>query len=202
MPTTLQLLPPAFKRVFCAYKWLGTMTEPAASTGYIQQFRLNSLYDPDYTGVGSAAIGYASLTSMYSLFRVVRARAIVRFAMSTSGTASVGMLPGLNPTVTSTFNYLEAEPNSVSAMIQGNTGGGHSIATFNRVFDLPKVCGVTPTQYNTDFDFAHSTGSNPGKSVYLTVFLAGNSGTAQAVIVNVRLVFEVEVSQPLQSLTG
>lgn len=202
IPTTIQIVPPAFKKVFCGYKFLGTLTEPAASTGVIQQFRLNSLYDPDYTGVGTNALGYTALTGVYGLFRVVRTRVIARFAMSTTGTATVGMLPGLNSTVTSTFHFLEAEPNASSVMLQGNAGGGKSVHEFNKVYDLPKVCGITKGQYLTDFDFAHSTGSNPSKSVYLTVYLAGNSGAAQTAIVNVRLIYEVECSQPLQSVTA
>ncbi len=202
IPTTIQIVPPAFRRVFLGYKYLGTMTEPAASTGAIQQFRLNSLYDPDFTNVGTTALGYTALTGVYGLFRVVRCRVVARFVLSTTGTASVGMLPGLNSTVSSTYHFLEAEPNACSKMIQGNVGGGHSLAEFNKVYNMAKVSGITKRQYDTDFDFAHSTGANPAKPVYLTAFIAGNSAAVQTVILNVRLIFEVECSQPLQSVTA
>ncbi len=202
MPSTLAVLPAAFRRSYLTYHALGTLTEPAASTGGIYQFRLNSVYDPDFTGVGSTAMGYVALTGLYNMFRVVRVRAIVRLALSTTGQAVVGMLPGLNSTVTSTYRLLEAEPNASSKFIQGNVGGGHSVAEFNVVYSLPKVCGVTRAQYMTDFDFAHTAGSNPSKPVYLTVFIAGNSGAAQTMVFNVRLIYEVEISQPLQSVTA
>lgn len=200
LPTTLQILPQAFKRSYLTYHALGTITEPAASTGGIYQFRLNSIYDPDFTGVGTTAAGYAALTSLFSLFRVVRVRAVVRLSLNTTGQAVVGMLPGLNSTLTSNYQKLEMEPFACSKVIQGNVGGAHAVAEFNRVFDLAKVCGITKQQYQTDFDFAHATGANPSKSVYLTVFIAGNSGAAQTMVYNVRLIYEVEVSNPYQAV--
>lgn len=202
VPTTLQVLPPAFKKSYLTYHALGTITEPAASTGGIYQFRLNSVYDPDFTSVGTTAMGYNALSSLFTLFRVVRVRVVVRLSLQTTGQCVCGFLSGLNSTVTSSYHKLEAEPNAVSKLIQGNTGGGHSIAEFNRQISLPRVCGITPAQYRTDFDFAHGAGANPAKSVYLTVFMAGNSGAAQTLIYNVRLIYEVEVSQPYQSTTA
>lgn len=182
------------------YHALGTITEPAASTGGIYQFRLNSIYDPDYTGVGTTANGYTALSALFSLFRVARVRVVVRLSLSTSGQAVVGMLAGLNSTVTSNYQMLEVEPNAVSKVIQGNTGGARSVAEFNRSFTLPKVCGITKAQFMNDMDFAHPTGSNPAKSIYLTVFIAGNSAAAQTMIYNVRLIYEVEVSNPYQAV--
>jgi len=202
IPSTLQVVPPAFRKVFMAYHALGTVTEAAASTGGIYQFRLNSVYDPDYTGVGTTAMGYTAVSGLYSLFRVVRARVVARLSLNTTGQAVVGILPGLNSTLTATYHMLEAEPNASSRVVQGNVGGAHAIAEFNTVYQLSKICGVTNSQYMDDFDFAHPSAGNPLKSVYLNVFMAGNSGAAQTMIYNVRIIYEVELSQPLQNVTA
>lgn len=202
VPATLQVLPPAFKRSYLSYQAWTTVTEGAAGTGGLYTFRLNSIYDPDFTGVGGTAMGYTSLTSLYSLFRVVRVRVVARIALSTTGQAVVGMLAGLNSTFAANYHQLEAEPNSVSKLIVGNVGGAHGVANFDRTYDLAKVCGITPQQYKTDFDFSHVTGSNPNKNVFLTVYLAGASAAAQTMVYHVRLIYEVEVSNPLQSVAN
>lgn len=202
IPLAIQILPPAFRRSYLGYHALGTLTEPAASTGGIYQFRLNSIYDPDFTGVGTTAQGYTALSTLFGLFRVVRVRVVARLSLSTTGQAVVGLIPSLNSTLTATYRYLESQPLAASKVIQGNVGGGHSVAEFNKVFALPRVCGITPAQYRTDFDFAHSVGSNPSKSVFLTVFLAGNSAAAQTMVYNVRMIYEVEMSQPSVSVVA
>lgn len=166
------------------------------------QFRLNSLYDPDYTGTGTTAQGFTAYTGMYALFRVLRVRAVVRFYSGTTGQMTVGLIPGLNSTVTSTYSILEGQPFAVSKLLQGNNGNYHSVHEFNVVYDLPKVCGLTPMQYYNDMDFAHSASSNPTKSVYLTCFLNGKSGTQQSVGVSIRMVYEAELSQPLDTVTN
>ncbi len=195
VPQTFMLVKPASRMTF-GYHGLGTLTEAAASTGGLYQFRLNSIYDPDYTGVGTVAQGYTAVTALYGLFRVVRARVIIRLTLNTTGQAIVGFIPSLSPTLTANWQYLESQPMARSKLIQGNVGGGHSVAEWNQVIDLPRVCGLTSSQYQTDMDFAHSTGSNPARSVYLNVFLAGNSAAAQTMIYNVRIVYLTECSQP------
>ncbi len=202
VPSTLQILPSDFKRVYLSYVSIGALTEAAAGTGTYYTFRLNSVYDPDFTGVGSTAIGFANLSSMYSLFRVVRARVITTFFMSTSGGAVVGLLPGLNSTYTATLSSWEAQPNATSKVILGNSGGARSAVTFDKTYDLYKLCAISKNEYRTDFDFSHSGSSNPAKSVFCTIYMRGYNSSAQTVLYTHRIVYEVEVSQPLQTLTA
>jgi hypothetical protein len=202
IPSTFQ--PPArFARAYFGYGVYATMTEAAAVTGAIYQFRLNSVYDPDFTSAGSTAQGYSAYSSLYSTFRVYRVRAMVRFYGVTSGTTTVGYVPGLNSTVTANYAYLHAQPFAVSSLLQGNTGGAASVHTFNSIIDLPKVCGVTSAQYKNDMDFAHSAGSNPVRPVFLTLFMNGHTtGSAQTVGFEIRLVYDVELSQPLDTIVS
>jgi len=179
------------------------MVEPAAVTGNIYQFRLNSVYDPDFTSAGAVAQGYTAHALLYGLFRVYRVRVMVRFYGLSTGTSTIGYVPGLNSTLTANFAYMHAQPFAKSALLQGNTGGAASVHTFNQVIDLAKVAGVTPSQYKNDLDFAHSAGSNPARSIYLTLFMNGHtSGAAQTVGFEVRLVYDVELSQPLDTVVS
>ncbi len=200
IPSTLLILPPAFRRVYCSYQSMNSLPEGAAGAGAIYQFRLNSLYDPDFSGVGTTAAGYTALASTYGLFRVLSVRVIVSAAMFTNGIATVGMVPGLNGTVTSTIFLLQMQPHACSRVLQGNTGGSRSVATFDRTYNIPRVCGMTKAQYVNEMDYAHIGGSNPARSVYLALFMAGQSPTAQTVIFTTRIIYEVEVSNPLQTV--
>jgi len=207
--TRMRRLPSSFQplarnqRAFFGYGVYSTITEPAAVTGGIYQFRLNSVYDPDYTSAGSTAQGYSAYSSLYSLFRVYRVRAIVRFYGLSSGTCTVGYVPGLSSTVSANFAYLHAQPFARSAVLQGNTGGASSVRNFDQQIDLAKVSGVTTSQYKNDLDFAHSSGSNPARSVYLTLFINGHTtGAAQSVGFEIRLIYDVELSQPLDTIVS
>lgn len=44
-----------------------------------QTFRLNSIYDPDYTGVGGQPSGYTEYAGLYNKYRVLGAKVRVRF---------------------------------------------------------------------------------------------------------------------------
>lgn len=202
VPRTLQIVPPAFSKVFPAYVHYGTLTENAAKSGNFHTFRLNSLYDPDFTGVGGTAIGYTNLAAMYGLFRVRRVRIVLRGFLTTTGTATIGLMTGLSSTYTSVISLWEAEPNCLSKIVQGNVGGARSIAEFDTTIDLPKVCGLRHGEFDLDQDFAHTVGTNPAKPVYLAVFVVGNSSSIQTMNYSVRLVFETEVSNPLQTMVN
>jgi hypothetical protein len=201
VPMTIQPVS-RLQRAYCGYAVYGTISEPSATTGAIHQFRLNSIYDPDYTSTGSVAQGYGSYSYLYGLYRVLRTRAIVRMWSGTSANMTVGLLPGMNSTVTANYAYLHAQPFAVSACLQGNAGGEHSLKEWNIVYDLAKIAGVTKAQHMNDLDFAHTAGSNPVKTLYLTLFLNGHSGSPQSVGFEIRLVYEVEMSQPMDSVTG
>lgn len=202
IPSTLAILPVAFKKVFCAYTAAPSLSEGAAGAGALYQFRLNSLYDPDFTGTGTTASGYTNLSNMFGLFRVVKARVIVQCANTTGGTTICGFLVGLNGTVSSNFLLLQHEPHATSRQMQGNTGGAHSLSKFDRTVNMSRVCGMTRAQYMNEADFAHIGGANPARSVYLTCYMVGQSATAQTVQFNVRIIYEVEVSNPLQTVVN
>jgi len=202
LPSTLQLVPPAYARICPAYVFGSTLTEPGAGLGQYYSYRMNSIYDPDFSGVGTSAIGFTNLASMYGLFRVKRVRVVARFFLTSTGTATVGLLPGLNSTYAASIAVWQAQPFATTKMIQGNVGGARAIAEFDVTYDMAKIAGITQKQFSTDMDFAHGVASNPVRPLYITAFAVGASGGAQVAVYTIRMVYEVEVSQPSQSLTA
>ncbi len=201
VPSTIQPMN-RLQRAYFGYGYYSTITEPSASTGAIYQFRLNSIYDPDFSSTGSTAQGYSAYTGLYALFRVLRTRVCVTFYSGTTGNMTVGFVPGLNSTVTSNFAYLHAQPFAKSCVLQGNTGGAHSVKKWDVTFDLAKIAGVTKQQYMNENEYAHNAGSNPARGLYLTLFLNGHAATVQSVGFEIRIVYDTEMSQPLASVVS
>jgi hypothetical protein len=48
----------------------GGVAESAAGSGATYFYRLNSVYDPDATGVGASAIGYTTWAALYLNYKV------------------------------------------------------------------------------------------------------------------------------------
>lgn len=194
LPMTYQ--PPSrYFKAIMGYCSTISLTESAAGAGNFYQYRLNSVFDPDYSSTGTTAQGFTAYASMYTNFRVLQVRAVIRAFTGSTGNITVGYFPGGNSTFTSNYQYLQAQPFAQSTLIQGNVGGGHSVKEWNQVIDLPRVFGVSKAQYMNDFDYAHTSVASPAKPVYLNIFMLGHSGTAQTAGFTVRLVFDVLLSK-------
>lgn len=188
-------------RVYMGYVGTGAIAEASAGTGAIYQYRLNSVYDPDYTSTGTTAQGFYHYTGFYQQFRVLRVRAITRFWNGNNNFCTVGLIPSGNTVVTSNYALLQNQPYARSKNLTGNAGGTHSSHEFDDTFDLAKVFGISKREF-ADSDFAHFDGANPVKTLYLTLFLSGASATVCSVGFSCRLVYDVEVSRPIANIVN
>ncbi len=191
--------PPAQRR-FLSYSDVKTLTESVAGVGAYYQYRLNSIYDPDFTSTGTSSLGYSQWMAMYSRHRVVKVRVMLNWALSTSGPVQVGVLFGMSTTPTSTMTRWPVEPNSHSMLLNGTTGS-RSGWKLDKIVPLSKVAGVTQRQFMTDMDFAGVVGANPSAGIYMTIFLIGYAATASIASCEVKLIQDVEFSSPTQTLT-
>lgn len=188
------------RREVLAYHSTANLTEPAAYTGTYYTFRLNSIYDPDFTGSGSTYLGYASKSNLYGAYRVISTRVRVRFFGNTAGAAVVGLMFGANSTFASNANTWPIQPNSCNKILCGNTGTSHSIVTFDLTHKMSKLSGVTEREFLTDMDFRSDFGSSPLKAVYVTLWIQGQSAASASINYELTLSSLVEFSKPLQSL--
>jgi hypothetical protein len=204
LPMTFVPGPSAQRRIF-AYENVIGLTEGAAGTGAFNSYRLNSIYDPDFTGGGTSALGYSTYSYMYGRYRVLRCRVFLRFVNNT-GTPTGGIIVGVICTSNSTFSSSAItwaiQPFSSSKVLQGNAGAPHSVCTFNIQPRLHRVAGITPAQFKNDQDYSALFAANPTTSLYAHVFMAGKlSSSAESVRVEVRLIYDTELSMPLASIT-
>jgi hypothetical protein len=200
IPSVFQLLPPV-TRCFMGYKMFGGLNEPAALAGTFYQFRLNSVYDPDFTGTGTVAQGYTAMSGIYQFFKVVGVRVIFKCAEHHSTSGTVGMVPSYGSTLTSNISLWESQPYAVSKIMHGGGAGTHSVKEFDVTFDLPRIAGLTREQYMDESDFGHAVGANPAKAIYLSIFAVGLSGSF-GTNYTIRFIYDVQLTAPYPAVVN
>ncbi len=190
---------PSTQNVLMTYSTSSAFSEAAAGGGAAYFYRLNSVYDPDFSGVGTTAMGYSTFSAVFATYRVkkvtVRFRATA--TVGNGGFANVVLAP--TPISTTPGNPLvwRSMPGAVTKGITPNVNGGHNYIELVHTFDMPRVFRLTRQQFKNDMDFSGSTGSNPARPVYLLVgLMTTGSATTGTLSYSMDMTFQVEWSQP------
>lgn len=151
----------------------------ASATNY-QSFRGNSIYDPDYTGVGGQPTGRDQWASLYQEYVVLGSKIkVIGSQMGVTG-GNVGMLalvPSVyNSTLESNTPRVDASnPRAKFTYFTVNTGKGQS---FMRAYQSTSgIFGVPGDAIVKDDGFAGAIGGNPTNEWYWTVKGSSLDGT-------------------------
>ncbi len=179
----------------------GTMTyaaavgvSPAASAAASVAFRLNSVYDPDYSGTGTTALGYTQMAANYGRYRVTGFRAVVEYVNLAAYPVQVFAVLSPTNTVGTNFETIAGQRHVWNKYIAASTGAGVAQKTF--AGSIAQVYGVPPAQVQAEDDFAGLTGGNPNNVVYLHVGAYAPAAASGTVAITVRLTFTVHWSLP------
>lgn len=168
---------------------------PGAGSLTTYSFRGNSVYDPDFTGGGTVAIGYAQLSTLYNRFRVVGSKITVKAA--NSGTSPVTCFIIASPT--------NSPGNAVSQMMarhmaQGTCSPGGPIEWCHTArASTAAIFGVPSSQVTSEDDFAGLVSANPNNVWYWHVSLFNIGTVAGAMNVQVRIDYDTYWSMPLNA---
>lgn len=192
---TALLLPPS-RRFRLAYAEKITLLEASANVGSSYFFSLNSLFDPNSSGVGVQPVGFDQLSAMYGQFRVWNVRVKLSFDNPfTTSSAMYSTFATFQPVVPANPSAWLCQPFGTSKSV--SPLGGGSSCVLQRKFSIPAVLGLTKGQYQSDMDFVGTPSGNPTRQAYLMV--GAQSMTAGAVgggNVYVQIEYEAEFSQP------
>ena len=177
-PLTARLPFPSHMRVVSIYSQPGTLTTGNSVFGSEQRFRLNSVYDPDYTGAGHTVRGYNILSGIYQQYRVTKCHYQVIF--TTPGSANdiqcaITVAPNTGGSLGSANSYFPAEYAGGSFGVLSSAGERRCI--LQGTIDLAKLCGVTHTKYNADDVFSAYIGASPVQLALLSVATCCMDGT-------------------------
>lgn len=200
-PVPLASFVPSAKRITMSFSTSLAIAESAAGAGNFWFYRLNSVYDPDASGVGSVAIGYNTWSTLFLSYKVrrvtVRLQGNIQ-GMSAGGVGNVIMAPvPYQMVVPSNKQTWRVIPRSILKTMSDYSVGGKNTFMMMATFDLWKIAGVTKAQYNTDMDFSGNVGSNPARQIYVVVTVDSvGSNTACTLVTNVQISYEVEWFNP------
>lgn len=134
-------------------------------------FRINSLFDPDYTSTGTQPYARDQFAEIYDYYRVYGCKVTLMITLPTSSSYSV-----LFTTRASSDNVaiadIDAETERYRSMRTMIAAG--QTKTITQYFDMRKVLGKSKTQYERD-DTA--MGTNPLEAVYLYLSALATTGT-------------------------
>jgi hypothetical protein len=193
--TTRNIFPPLFRGKLFYDTVIALSPAAGATSTYV--FRGNSVFDPDFTGVGASARTYSNLAALYGRYRVMGFRATITF-VNTSTTTPVTTFVVLSPATTVGVDIAQilAQRQVWTRSISASNGAGTVTHTFSA--PVSKIYGVPESQVRTEDDFAAVTGANPNNGVYIHVGGYANGASAGAFNFHVRIEYDVIWSLPLQ----
>ncbi len=153
-------------------------------------YRLNSCFDPDYSGAGAQPLGFDQWAAFYTRYRVLAAHYKCEWASPTSlAECSVGLIPNLVNTIDNTDSYVYAEPYAQSTLF--STNGGWKPVLEGEI-SMSKLFGLTPSEMSEE-NYTALTSASPVNMAYLHVrsstLSGGLSGTAYF---KLEIIYDVE----------
>lgn len=192
---------PVSKHVRMGYTGKINLVEAAAGAGFAYYFRLNSVYDPDSSGVGSVATLYNTYAALFLNYKVNRVTFHAQFGIVSGLSGGFGQvvlapLP-YQAVLPSGAQFWKTIPGAQMKNIVSGTGGP-SVASLVGSWDLARLSRLTKEQYAAEADFSGQIGSNPARQIY--AFISGESigsTTATTFTCSFQISYDVEWFNPV-----
>lgn len=145
-------------------------------------YRLNSLFDPDYTGTGNQPVGFDNYALIYGRY-CVYAATVECTVVNGNATAQMVVMRAKNnlTSITTNDGVLAAicdKDNCVSSM----TTAAYDTVKLKKTYKLNDVCGVTRSNYLSDDRYQSVVSSSPSETIGLEI-LGGQVGSAVSTVI-------------------
>jgi hypothetical protein len=185
-------LPPRF---ICKFRYQSTkkFTVAAGTFGLENLYRLNSLYDPDFTGAGDYPYAFPTFQSLYKTYRVHGVLVEVLFTDPSVDGLIGGVLvqPSTSPATLAGETIDTAGARPMVATVALNFSGSQT-ALVRQYLSIAAIDGIPKAQLLGDPNYQAQTNTSPVSTPFLRVAiacedLANNTATAY---IQVRLIFD------------
>ncbi len=174
-------------RYFCKLKYTDTEVLSGTGTTSDMVYRLNSLFDPNFTGVGSQPLSFDQLSAVYQKYLVLRCDWEVTATNLQSTAAFVTAVPTDVSVSGSSMQSLSEIKRSVTKPLAINSGGG-CMQVLRGSVDMADLHGQL--NLDSDPDEYSLVSTNPQDVAYLTIRAADyTTATSISIAVRVRLTF-------------
>lgn len=167
-------------------------------TGTEIAFRLNSLFDPNFTGTGHQPLGYDQFSALYTLYRVYKVEVNIRLT-GKFGAAVTYMAVNVRPSL-STYSLGSLKKGDEVNEQPGNTIMDGSLnQSWSQSYYIADIEGCSRQRVMTDDQYNAGVGANPFLTPYLSV-VAGTwdepASASNGVYACVNFVFHTQWSNP------
>lgn len=164
----------------------------ATTFGTERSFRLNSLYDPDFTSTGHQPYGFDQIAALYMRNQVDEVQINITFSDPSQDGLYVGVfMKNFTDTNTLSGATISQAMERPTVWVQPLNGTGSQVARFSKRVKVWELLGLTKTQYDGSWTLVGSLNTtNPSISPYLSVAVADGAGSASAPAVRCSIDFE------------
>jgi len=168
------------------------LTTPTVGGAGDYIFRINSIFDPNFTGGGHQPSLHDQMANIFERYTVYGCTYKVTFSNSSaSNRQAVGVYVSDRSDTGADFTTLVEQGSVEWSTLPVATAGG-SQRTFTGYVDLPKLMGMEKDQYIADANYCPEFGSDPNDPAFLHCIYADIAGGGTTVITLViELVFNV-----------
>lgn len=163
----------------------------AVANDYI--FRLNSLFDPDYTSAGHQPMYFDQLAAIYNKYKVFKTSWVIKMIVSsdTTGSVETTIVPNNN-----LASLAAAGADTIAEMPRAfyKQWNSNTPITMRGSCNLPKLTGRTSAQYKSDDLYGANVGTNPSEE--LALHLINISSSTLTVTFDAQLKFHCEFYDP------
>jgi hypothetical protein len=171
-------------------KW-SHFVEYTSSGLSVQTYRINSLYDPDYTGAGTQPVGFDEIAQIYDRWRVEKVR--IKITVVNSGTAAITAVTlSSSSTVPTQITAMAANNSSRAEMIAG-TGQNRSVFIYD--VNIKDWFGF---KENVETDLMGTLIANPARVLYMHIGMEEIDLSAKAISLFTEFEFYTRFMQPVQ----
>lgn len=158
------------------------------------RFNLNSIFDPNQTGIGHQPYGHDTMASLYNRYRVIKCNYVIS-GISTGGTSGnqysiIAALPS-NEQVNLAGGLAEAQEHPRCKFVTQAPESGLKVLK-GSVY-LPSLVGRSKAQYMADDRYQATYGSSPNELAILNVFAGVLNGAAETTSMQLNVVLEYVV---------
>lgn len=175
---------------------------PGTTSGglYVYQYRANSCFDPDYTGIGLQPNGYDQWSQFYNEYVVLSSEVIVEYVASGAYVGELVVVPAFNAATPA--NTKEATGWRFAKSVMGVPSGNATYHKLVSKMSTATMCGVPPASILLDTtDWGASVSANPANlnTWYWDIFLQNvSSSTTLGDYLRVTIVYDVKFFAPVQ----
>lgn len=188
-------LQPIPQRYICNMKYTEAFTPINSSGQTVFRLNLNSIYDPNRTGLGHQPYGHDTFQSLYNRYRVISVRYIVSAVSSNGSNLQIATLPCNEEfSAPSISDYRENPRGKYVLQVPGSP-----VKVIKGKISLPSLTGRTKAQYMADDRYQAQFGASPSELMVLNCnaqHIDESLVTATGATFNITLVYRVELFDP------